>query len=199
MAKNTYSADSEGQPNKRVKKTTKNNATRNKPNILITGTPGTGKSTLCKKLVTCAQVKWINVGEFAKENDCLGEWDSRYECHELDEDKVIDELEDVLSEGNIVIEHHVTDIFPERWFDAVFVLRTDNTKLYDRLKKRDYNERKVEENVQCEIFQTILDEAQESYKPEIVHELRSDESADIESNALNIKLWIDQWVKDNQK
>ena len=191
-------ADSDGQPKKRVKKTTKN-STRVRPNILITGTPGTGKSTLCKKLVTCAQVKWINVGEFAKENNCLGVWDSRYECHELDEDKVVDELEDVMAEGNIVIEHHVTDIFPERWFDAVFVLRTDNTKLYDRLKKRDYNETKVEENVQCEIFQTILDEAQESYKPEIVHELRSDEPAEIESNAFNIKLWIEQWVKDNQK
>ena len=102
-----------------------------------------------------------------------------------------------MSEGNVIIEHHVTDIFPERWFDAVFVLRADNTKLFDRLKSRQYNEKKLDDNIQCEIFQTILDEARESYKPEIVHEIRSDIMEDIDKNANNISLWIDHWIKDN--
>ena len=103
-----------------------------------------------------------------------------------------------MAEGNILIEHHVTDIFPERWFDAVFVLRTDNTQIFDRLKTRNYNQKKLEDNVQCEIFQTILDEARESYKPEIVHEIRSDVLEDIETNANNISLWIDHWIKNNE-
>lgn len=38
--------------------------------------------------------------------------------------------------GGIVVEYHGCDFFPERWFDAVFVLRTDNTVLYDRLVQR---------------------------------------------------------------
>jgi adenylate kinase len=100
----------------------------------------------------------------------LGDWNDNYESLELDEDKLIDELEDVMAEGNVLVEHHVTDIFPERWFDAIFVLRTDLTKLYDRLATRKYNEKKLQDNIQCEIFQTILEEANESYKPEIVHE-----------------------------
>ena len=127
----------------------------------------------------------------------LGDWDSQYECHDIDEDKLIDDLEDTMAEGNVIIEHHVTDIFPERWFDSVFVLRTENTQLFDRLKTRKYNEKKLEDNVQCEIFQTILDEARDSYKPEIVHEIRSDILEDIEKNASNISSWIDQWIKDN--
>ena len=86
----------------------------------------------------------------------LGDWDSQYECHDIDEDKLIDDLEDTMAEGNVIIEHHVTDIFPERWFDCVFVLRTENTQLFDRLKTRQYNEKKLEDNVQCEIFQMLL-------------------------------------------
>lgn len=37
--------------------------------------------------------------------------------------------------GNIV-EYHSCEFFPERWFDAVIVLRADTTLLYDRLQKR---------------------------------------------------------------
>ena len=50
--------------------------------------------------------------------------------------QAVDELEDVMSEGGNILEYHGCDFFPERWFDAVFVLRTDNTLLYDRLQQR---------------------------------------------------------------
>ena len=195
----TNTGDSDfGSKKKKVKKS-KANDERKAPNILITGTPGTGKSTLCQKLQEKgSNLRWINIGEFAKANKYLGEWDSQYECYDIDEDKLLDDLEDTMAEGNILIEHHVTDLFPERWFDAVFVLRTDNTKIFDRLKTRGYNQKKLDDNVQCEIFQTILDEARESYKPEIVHEIRSDVLEDVETNAKNILLWIDHWIKNNE-
>lgn len=41
-----------------------------------------------------------------------------------------------MADGGVIIEHHSVDWFPERWFDLVIVLRTDNTILYDRLAKR---------------------------------------------------------------
>ena len=41
-----------------------------------------------------------------------------------------------MEEGGVVVEYHGCDFFPKRWFDAVFVLRTDNTILYDRLQQR---------------------------------------------------------------
>ena len=50
--------------------------------------------------------------------------------------KVCDELEDVMEEGGNIVDYHGCDFFPERWFDLVVVLQTDNTVLYDRLSKR---------------------------------------------------------------
>ena len=80
-----------------------------------------------------------------------------------------------------------------RFFDIVFVLRTDNTALFDRLHQRSYNQSKIDNNLQCEIFQTILDEARESYDENIVHELRSDSTDDLEQNLEKIALWIQSW------
>ena len=50
--------------------------------------------------------------------------------------QVIDELEDQMSEGGNIVDYHGCDFFPERWFDIVFVLQTNNTILYERLEKR---------------------------------------------------------------
>ena len=40
--------------------------------------------------------------------------------------------------------------------------------------RRCYSEKKLTENMEAEIMQVVLDEARESYKEEIVIELRSD-------------------------
>ena len=45
-------------------------------------------------------------------------------------------MEDKISEGGVIVDYHGCEFFPERWFDIVFVLRTNNTILYDRLEKR---------------------------------------------------------------
>ena len=50
--------------------------------------------------------------------------------------QVVDELEDQMCEGGNIVDYHGCDFFPERWFDIVFVLRTNNTLLYDRLKQK---------------------------------------------------------------
>lgn len=58
---------------------------------------------------------------------------------------------------------------------------------------RGYTGKKLEENVQCEIFQTILEEARNSYKAEIVHELPSNTPEDLEENLEKILAWIESW------
>lgn len=50
--------------------------------------------------------------------------------------QLLDELESRMEEGGKIVDYHGCDFFPERWFDVVFVLRTNNTLLYDRLEKR---------------------------------------------------------------
>jgi adenylate kinase len=41
-----------------------------------------------------------------------------------------------MEEGSILVDYHGCDFFPERWFDLVVVLQTDNSILHDRLTSR---------------------------------------------------------------
>lgn len=160
---------------------------------MVTGTPCTGKSVLASEIAERTGLNHINVGDLAKQNNLFEGWDEQYNCHVLDEDRVVDELEDQMCEGGNVVDYHGCDFFPERWFDIVFVLRTNNTILYKRLEQRGYSGKKLTDNVECEIMQTILEEARESYKTEIVHELQSDTTEELENNLDQIVAWIQKW------
>lgn len=70
----------------------------------------------------------------------------------------------MLNKGGFIVDYHGCDFFPERWFDKVYILRSDNTKLFDRLQQRGYSAQKIRENVECEIFGVLTDEARQSYK-----------------------------------
>ena len=50
--------------------------------------------------------------------------------------QLIDELEERMCKGGNIVDYHSCEFFPERWFDVVFVLRTDNSILYKRLEQR---------------------------------------------------------------
>jgi len=50
--------------------------------------------------------------------------------------QVIDELEERMGKGGNIVDYHSCEFFPERWFDIIFVLRTDNSILYKRLQQR---------------------------------------------------------------
>lgn len=76
------------------------------------------------------------------------------------------------------------------------VLRTDSTKLYDRLKARQYPEQKLQENLDSEIMQVLLEEARQSYDEEIIVELESNDPDDIESNVDRIEIWIENWRRE---
>ena len=107
--------------------------------------------------------------------------------------QLLDSLEDELPRGGHIIDWHSCDVFPQDWIDLVVVLRTDSTKLYDRLKARNYPERKLQENLDSEIMEVLLEEARESYDEQIVVELQSNEVDDVESNVARIETWIKNW------
>ena len=63
---------------------------RQSPVIIITGTPGTGKTTHAQLLVQESPVplKHINVGEMVKEKGFYEEFDEEWQSYTVDEDKV---------------------------------------------------------------------------------------------------------------
>ncbi|CAN6165924.1 unnamed protein product [Urochloa humidicola] len=121
-------------------------ARRPRPNVLVTGTPGTGKTTTCSLLAEAAGLRHVNIGDLVREKSLHDGWDDELECHVINEDLVCDELEDRMEEGGILVDYHGCDFFPERWFDLVVVLQTDNSILHDRLTRRGYTGSKLSNN-----------------------------------------------------
>ena len=62
---------------------------RSKPNVLITGTPGTGKTTMLQALAAKAPtLRAIDIGQLVRDKQLHTEWDDEYQTHVLDEDRV---------------------------------------------------------------------------------------------------------------
>lgn len=167
------------------------------PNILITGTPGTGKTETAKRIAEITGLKHVNVGELIKANNCYERIDEEFDTMEIDDDQVCDLLEPILEEGGNVVDFHSCELFPERWFELILVLRADTEVLFDRLTERGYNDKKRSENIECEIMQVVLDEARESYDPQIVHELSSNTLDDMDNNVQRVNTWLENWKQNN--
>lgn len=58
------------------------------PNVLVTGTPGTGKTTLSHMLNEATGFRHVNVGDWVKDRQLHTGWDEEHQCFTLDEDKV---------------------------------------------------------------------------------------------------------------
>ncbi|KAL1932079.1 hypothetical protein VTP01DRAFT_9135 [Rhizomucor pusillus] len=172
---------------------------RDLPNILVTGTPGTGKTTTSEMIASVTGLDHINVGDLVRTKQLHEGYLQEFDTHILDEDKLLDEMEDMVKDGGKVVDFHTCEIFPERWFDLVLVLRANTEPLYDRMVKRGYNQRKIQENIECEIMQVVLETARESYAQEIVIELPSNTVEDMESNVDRVRQWLEAWKAQNGK
>ena len=160
------------------------------PNILVTGTPGVGKTSLCTLLesqlpedYSLEGFTYVKLADMIREKKLYKEWDEEFDVSIFDEDLICDELEPLMSnQGGIILEFHSCDFFPERWFDMVVLLRCDNTNLFDRLQERGYKQNKIDENISCEIFGELKDEVAESYGADIILELQSNKVEDMQVN-----------------
>ncbi|KAF1817738.1 P-loop containing nucleoside triphosphate hydrolase protein [Dissoconium aciculare CBS 342.82] len=148
---------------------------RTDPNIIITGTPGVGKTTHCQELAAKTGLYYLDINEVVKKHN-IGE--------------ALDDLDDpnlqIVDEDRL-LDYHAYDLFLRKQIDLVYVIRYDNKILYDRLKARNYSEKKLEENINYEIIEVLLNEAREAYNKEIVVELRSKSTEDVDANIERIE------------
>ena len=134
--------------------------------IGLTGTPGTGKTSVSRLLEQKRNWKVIHLNDLIKEKHLYTETDEKrdaviadmelireYLLETSDGDELKgehrDENEVVIIESHLA--HHIADI--------VIVLRAFPPELEMRLKTRGYSEEKIKENVEAEALDVILVEA----------------------------------------
>jgi broad-specificity NMP kinase len=61
---------------------------RSQPNIIVTGTPGVGKTTHCETLAQNTGLKHLSINDIVKERGCHDGYDDEFKSWIVDEDKV---------------------------------------------------------------------------------------------------------------
>ena len=61
---------------------------RDSPNLVVTGTPGVGKTTHCELLAQRTGLRHLCINQVVKDRECHEGWDDELSCWIVDEDKV---------------------------------------------------------------------------------------------------------------
>jgi adenylate kinase len=126
--------------------------------LALTGTPGTGKSTVAKILASNG-LKVIELGDLAKEKKLLEKLDRKRGTYEVDVKRLDKALADIAEDQVTVLVGHLAHMVTS---DMVVVLRCRPSVLAVRLRARGYPERKVAENAEAEALDVILVESVET-------------------------------------
>ncbi len=129
--------------------------------IVITGTPGTGKTTIGKKLAEILNYEYVNLNEeLVKRGVCkyVPELDT-HEIVNIDQaERIADEILD--KSPNIIVDTIALSIIDPERVDMVIVLRLHPLELFKRLKHyRSWRGVKLCSNVMAEVLDYFLIEA----------------------------------------
>lgn len=120
--------------------------------IALTGTPGTGKTTIARLL----PYRIIDINMLVKDGLNFGV-DQDRGCLEADMDGLEKRLHEIDSDEICILEGH----FSHHFADRAIVLRLAPSALRPRLEARGYLPQKVQENLEAEALDVILVEAVE--------------------------------------
>ena len=136
--------------------------------IAVTGTPGVGKSAIAKKLSLLLDYAYLNGSELVKTAHLAEKYDKRRRTAVVDASlfthavlKVRDSEAKKGSKG-LLVDSHMAHFLPKKAVSACIVLSCSLPELSQRLAKRGYSKAKIRENLDAEIFDTILVEAFEN-------------------------------------
>ncbi|CAA6655521.1 unnamed protein product [Spirodela intermedia] len=91
----------------------------------------------------------------------------------------------MMEEGGNIVDYHGCDFFPSAGLTAL---------LSSKLTTPGYTGLKLTNNIECEIFQVLLEEAKGSYRGDIVMAMKSDSVEDISRNVSTLTGWVNSWA-----
>ncbi|NHJ31275.1 MAG: AAA family ATPase [Asgard group archaeon] len=145
--------------------------------ILLSGTPGVGKTTT-SKLLRSKSYTVLNLNDFIIQHGLYFGYDFSRESVIIDEDVLKDKIWRELEQfdGLLFIEGHTSEIVPKEFVRFAFVLRCNPSVLRERLiLSRDYSLDKIQENVQAEIMDECLIAMQEQLSKSQILEIDTSE------------------------
>ncbi|NYZ74164.1 AAA family ATPase [Candidatus Micrarchaeota archaeon] len=150
--------------------------------VIITGSPGTGKSLIAKQLSRQLGIQLVQIRKVAIENLLVGkshEVDIRRLAHAL---AFLKNRKDFVAEGHLACEMKLPA-------DFVFVLRTNPDTLKKRLAKRKYPKGKLGENLMAEMLDYCTQRCENVYgrKPLELDTSRLTVAASVRKLAMAIK------------
>ncbi|AWX32373.1 adenylate kinase family protein [Methanosphaera sp. BMS] len=132
--------------------------------IIITGTPGCGKTTISKILSNKIDAKLISINYLLDNyNLNLGTDEVRgYKIVDVDRmNPIVDKIKEDNTDRTIIFEGHLAQDYPNA--DKIVVLRCNPTELEKRLNTRDWTDKKIHENIEAEILGICTQESYETY------------------------------------
>ena len=136
--------------------------------IIVTGTPGTGKTTLSKKLARKLKYCYLDVNSIISKYNLSEGYDRKRKSKIIDvsklNKKLIFEIMDIKENNKhsgIIIDSHLSHYLPGKYSDFCIVTKCDIGQLNKRLKRKDFHQSKIKENIEAEIFDVCLNEAKE--------------------------------------
>ena len=143
--------------------------------IIISGTPGTGKTTVAKKLAKEKHYEYINVANLIIKNKLSAGYDKKRKTKIIDIKKLNKFLVNLINTykklniknnkdkevRGIIIDSHLSHYLPPKYVNLCMITKCNLKTLQKRLKKKGYHKEKIRENLDAEIFDICLNEAKE--------------------------------------
>jgi adenylate kinase len=127
--------------------------------ILVTGTPGVGKTSISRSLASKLDAFYVSLAELVKQERLISGVDKARGTLIADTDRVSKQMQEVIksSERDVIVDgHYAVDVVPPKDVHLVFVLRRDPSELKSVMENRGFNERKLWENLAAEILDVCL-------------------------------------------
>lgn len=134
--------------------------------IAVTGVPGTGKTTLSKKLVKKLNFYYVDVNKLISKHKLSEGYDKKRKTKIVNVKKLNKFLSNEIKifkkskkYNGIIIDSHLSHYLPRKYVDFCIIAKCDIKELNKRLKRKKFHKSKIQENLQAEIFDICYNEA----------------------------------------